>query len=61
MTEAGWTRTKPTVAGWYWWRRKYLDNVFIPVYWNGHFAYVQQNLGQAIILSSGRNMICGRT
>ena len=21
MTEAGWTREKPTVAGWYWWRR----------------------------------------
>lgn len=20
MTEAGWTREKPTVAGWYWWR-----------------------------------------
>ena len=20
MTEAGWTRNKPTVAGWYWWR-----------------------------------------
>ena len=20
MTEAGWTRKKPTVAGWYWWR-----------------------------------------
>ena len=22
MTEAGWTRKKPTVAGWYWWRGK---------------------------------------
>ena len=21
MTEAGWTREKPTEAGWYWWRR----------------------------------------
>ncbi len=21
MTEAGWTREKPTAAGWYWWRR----------------------------------------
>lgn len=22
MTEAGWTRNKPTVAGWYWWRQE---------------------------------------
>ena len=25
MTEAGWTRTKPTVAGWYWWRTNAKD------------------------------------
>ena len=32
MTEAGWTRDKPQVAGWYWWRRPGFDVSMLNVY-----------------------------
>ena len=32
MTEAGWTREKPTVAGWYWWRNAKLMVVYVGEY-----------------------------